>query len=353
MISTEKAVNYIMIFLVAFFIILVLYFTKIMAAYVLPVFLAFFSAFSLSPILKKLHKTKVPNWASTLLVVFTFLILISILLVLLVISIQRFITDIPGIIKEIQRNSIKWLNTLSANPVIAPYISQEKLAAIILDNLSQINFQEYLMNSVNFFIDLIKGFFIYTVSLIFITPGMSRLEERVSKAFPTNKVKIYTLLKQINKQIQSYVIVKSIISIITGIITFFVCLLFGVKYSILWGFLAFTFNYVPYIGSTIAVIFPGILSLIQYQSFPLTISLVVVLTSMQILLGNILENKFQSKGVNLSPVVILISVMFWGYLWGVVGIIIAVPLMSAFNLICENIEQLKFISHFISSSEKS
>ncbi len=352
MLSTEKAMNYILTLLIVFLVITILFFTRVISGYILPVILAFFSAFSLSPLLKKMHQTKVPNWASTIIVIMFFITFISFILIMLIFSLQRFIGDLPSIIKQLQKNLIILATKISENPIVAQYISRERLIDMVIDNVGELNIRGYFLTSVNFIFDLLKGFFVYTISLIFITPGMTRLEERVSKAFPDNKLTIYTVLKQVNKQIQSYVMIKTIISMITGLATFIICVSFGIKYSILWGFIAFSFNYIPYLGSTLAVLFPSLFSLIQHQSIVITISLAILLMLTQVLLGNIIENKVQSKGVNLSPIVILISLMFWGYLWGIIGIIIAVPLMSTFNLICENIDQLRPISYLISSSEK-
>ena len=143
-----------------------------------------------------------------------------------------------------------------------------------------------------------------------------------------------------------------IISFFTGLLSYIVCVAFSIKYALLWGVVIFLLNFIPYIGSIIAVMFPMLLCIIQYQSFPRFAFLSIFLISIQMVIGNIIEPKFMSKGVNLSPLVIFTALLVWGYVWGMAGVILSVPIMSALNLIFENIHSLKPISVLISAEKK-
>ena len=113
--------------------------------------------------------------------------------------------------------------------------------------------------------------------------------------------------------------------------------------------LIFILNFIPNIGSFIATLFPILIGLINY-GFSLRVLLVATgLVLTQFIIGNIIEPKITGKNLNLSPIVILISLIFWGWTWGIVGMILAVPLTSAVKIIFEHIEVLKPIANLISS----
>ena len=141
------------------------------------------------------------------------------------------------------------------------------------------------------------------------------------------------------------------VSLLTGTISFLICFAFGIKYALLWGTVIFLFNFIPYIGAAVAVSFPLLLCIIQFQSFFKFILFAVILITVLAIMGNIVEPKFISRKVNLSPLIIIVSLLIWGYLWGIAGVVLAVPVMSAINLIFDNIETLRPISILISMKE--
>jgi predicted PurR-regulated permease PerM len=108
-------------------------------------------------------------------------------------------------------------------------------------------------------------------------------------------------------------------------------------------------NFIPNIGSVIATLFPLLIGFLQY-GFSLRVLLVFAgLVVTQFIVGNIVEPRTTGRSLNLSPMVILISLIFWGYIWGVVGMMLAVPLTSALKIFCENIPLLKPIAGLISA----
>jgi predicted PurR-regulated permease PerM len=115
------------------------------------------------------------------------------------------------------------------------------------------------------------------------------------------------------------------------------------------GLLIFILNYIPNFGSIVASAFPIIICFIQYGISWQLIAISITLVSTQMIMGNFVEPKVMGTGLKLSPLFVLIALIFWFWVWGPVGMILAVPITSAINLIIKEIPSLKIVSAFISS----
>ena len=134
----------------------------------------------------------------------------------------------------------------------------------------------------------------------------------------------------------------------TGILTGVSCALFGIKFPVLWGFLAFLFNYIPYIGSLAAITLPIILSVLQFPGSYLPIFSALSLIAIQLTIGSYLDPEMMGRRFNLSPILIILSLFFWGYVWGLAGAFLAVPITAVIKIIAQNIEPLKPVAVLMS-----
>jgi AI-2 transport protein TqsA len=133
--------------------------------------------------------------------------------------------------------------------------------------------------------------------------------------------------EQVKKSLVTYIKVKFVMSVFTGLGTYLVCLLFGIKFALFWGFFAFITNFIPTVGSIAGTIPPCVMGLIQLEGFGMILLLILVLFSVQTLFGNILEPIFMGNSVALNTITIIMGLIFWGYLWGIIGMLLAVPLL--------------------------
>lgn len=356
----NEAINKnIFLILIGFFSIVLLFITHLMSAVLVPIFFAFFTAMFLHPFIHRLHMTRIPNWLSTIIVYLIFILLLGILLTIIGISFGNFVADLPEITREFRNKINDLIQSLSEVDIVKRYLheKQSEIMKILLEMTGQVisisNITTYIIRPVGVTLDILQGFGLYAFALIFIIPGMDKISDKILSAFPNrNGPRINNIITNIKEQIQNYMVAKFIISFFTGLLSYLVCVMFGIKYALLWGVVIFLFNFIPYIGSIIAVTFPILLCIIQYQSFARVLFLTISLTSIQMVIGNIIEPKFMSRGVNLSPLVIFTSLLVWGYIWGIAGVLLSVPIMSALNLICENINSLRPISILISANKK-
>lgn len=203
------------------------------------------------------------------------------------------------------------------------------------------------------FSNLFTNFFIVMIFWVFMILGKQNFEDRLRLAFKNSKVSIDKTLNSINEQLQSYLLIKTGVSLATGLSFGIILSIYGIPFAMIWGLLAFIMNYIPNIGSLLATIFPIIIGLLEYGLGFTSISLAVILVIVQTIFGNIIEPKFQGRRMDLSVVFILISLIFWGWVWGIIGMFLAVPISAVIKILCSNIEPLKPVAILMGSKAET
>jgi len=159
-------------------------------------------------------------------------------------------------------------------------------------------------------------------------------------------------LDKVNQDIKTYVKIKSSSSLITAVLSFIVMAAVRLDLAVFWALLVFVLNFIPTVGSIIAVMFPIMLSLVQFDSMVPFFVLSIFLISIQILIGNILEPRFMGKSLNLSPLVIILALSIWGSTWGVVGMFLCIPIMVILNIILAKFKKTRAIAVMLSARGK-
>ncbi len=177
------------------------------------------------------------------------------------------------------------------------------------------------------------------------------IDEELATITIQREMKLRKTFKDITEQIQKYIVTKFFISLSVGILVGLILWLFNVEFYIVWGAFAFLLNFIPNIGSVIAVAMPALMTLIQHGSFGYMLIVLAVLIVVQNVIGNILEPKIFGNRLGLNPIVILLSLMLWGYLWGIIGMFLSVPLTAVLKIIISNSKSnnMRFIANLMSN----
>lgn len=182
------------------------------------------------------------------------------------------------------------------------------------------------------------------------------LERNVFKQKLTNLIRdgssyksFLRVLGKINQSIRTYISVKIFTSFLTGFLSYLVMEFFGLDFAVLWAFIIFLLNFIPSIGSITATSLPLLFSLIQFGSFGTFIILLILIVGIQILVGNYIDPMMMGSRLNISPLVILFSLVAWGSMWGFAGMIFSVPIMAVLIIIFAQFESTRFISILLSA----
>jgi AI-2 transport protein TqsA len=153
------------------------------------------------------------------------------------------------------------------------------------------------------------------------------------------------------KDIQRFLGIKTAVSLATGLLAGFLCWAAGLDFFILWGILAYALNYIPVMGSIIAGIPPTILALLAI-GWPSAVAVGVGYCAINIFLGNFIEPMMMGHRFGMSTLVVIVSVMFWGWVWGPVGMFLAVPIMMMLKVVLENSYEFRWLAVAISKEKK-
>ncbi|MBD3635910.1 MAG: AI-2E family transporter [Crocinitomicaceae bacterium] len=148
-----------------------------------------------------------------------------------------------------------------------------------------------------------------------------------------NKVQFFQIMNRIDHSMKTYLSVKTLMSLLVAVCTYIIIISFGVDFAILWAFFTFLLNYIPFVGSFIAILLPSLLSLLQFGDPVISLVIFLILNGVQVIVGNYLEPRLVGKSLNLSPLVVVLSLAFWGSLWGIAGMFLCVPITVAVMII--------------------
>lgn len=316
----------------------------------LPFVIAVLFSILFSPLVVNLKKRGIPTAVSLLVVLLTFALFLFLLSLLVYSSADSFVREFPKYEAKFTRildNGFQIILDAAARMNLTLEDVQWN-EAFHLSSLTSA-----LTAGVGSFLNLLNYLFLVLLFMLFILAGSGELEEKLVAAFPPSQAaRITKVIRKIESRVRQYLLTKTLISLATGFLTFLVLWILGVDFPLIWGILTFLLNFIPNIGSMIAVAFPVALSFVQFDSIGQAILVLILLMVMQALMGNVLEPELMAFRMNLSALVVLVSLIFWGWLWGVLGMILAVPLMATVKIIFENVGPLQPIAILMGGSPK-
>lgn len=160
------------------------------------------------------------------------------------------------------------------------------------------------------------------------------------------------IIGTVHQKIETYVAIKTFVSLLTGGACYLVLILNDVDYAGFWAFIIFLLNYIPTVGSMLAVLFPALLSLVQFSTFTPFIIIISSLGVIQVVMGNVIEPRLMGNSLNLSPLVVMLSLAIWGSIWGIAGMFLSVPFTVILMLIFSEFPKTKSIAIVLSQNGK-
>lgn len=320
--------------------------TAILVAYVLnlgksilvPLLIALFMAYLIMPITRAFNRFKLPGFISGFLVLLFFFLIFSLFGFAIYQNIQEFVlvSDLYGQRLDSMISKIDTILLENFNIVYNPI-------DILKEILSRINIPALISSGLGSFFSFFSSLVLVFFYLSFILVEKRVLHSKLEKIGGKNS-EFLPIIVRINEQIQKYIALKTIISVATGLAAYIALKIMGVDFAELWAMVTFLLNFIPNIGSIIASILPIIFSLLQFQSFSTASLVAIILISIQTLIGNVIEPRVFGRELNLSPLLVFFSLIVWGSIWGVTGMILSVPIMASISIITWNIPSLRKLS---------
>ena len=302
---------------------------------IVPFLLALFIAIIASPPYFWLQGKGLPKALSMLIVIFAFLFLISIIGLLIGTSINDFTSKLP--LYETKLSSqmqgvIAWLTEAG--------ILEKQINLNEMFNPSSVF--KIVANTLNEVSGLFANGFLILLMIVFMLLEVSSFPLKLKKMFNDPETSI-NRVNSISDNINKYIAIKTAISIGTGLLVTIFLLIIGVDYPVLWGVLAFALNFIPTIGSIIALI-PAVLLTIVQLGFGDALIVLIGYLVINTIMGNILEPRLMGKGLGLSTLVVFISLIFWGWVLGPVGMLLSVPLTITIKIILDSSEETRWFA---------
>jgi AI-2 transport protein TqsA len=198
----------------------------------------------------------------------------------------------------------------------------------IQEILNEIDFRSYLQDFGGTVRSLISRTGIIILYLIFLLLEQRTFPSKLRGLItnPERLEDVSVLIGKIRADIRTYIGIKVLTSAATGLLSYLVLSLVGVDFASFWAVLIFFLNFVPTIGSIVATTFPSVLALVQFDTLGPFVVTASVLTGLQFTIGSLLEPRLMGNRLNLSPIVILLSLGLWGAIWGIPGMFLCVPI---------------------------
>lgn len=334
----------VMAFIAAVLVVIVL---RELRAIFIPFCFAVFLYFLLNGAVRRLYKWRVPKplvMAGVLLVIFVCIYLGGLLLFT---GVANFIGRFPAYsvkVTALMENILAGIKLpiVDVRQYIA-HIDWEKV-------IDPTRVTALVSGSIGSFAGFIGNLLLVLLLLMFMLGEKVPMVTRVARCLSLQRAgELRTVLSAVNRRVRHYLLIKTLMSATTAALAALILLVGRVDFVIFTALLVFLLNYIPTFGSLLSTLFPALIAFLQYGFSPRFFLVTAALMAMQFIMGNVLEPQIMGRSLNLSPIVILLSLIFWGWLWGVVGMFLAVPVTSTLSIVFESVPALRPLAAAMSS----
>ena len=315
---------------------------------VVPIIIAFLLKMILQPIVEMLAGLHLPRFLAAFLVVIVLLGSISGLVFLLsgpvaawvskapesIVRLERRLSGIAQIAHNLQRAS-QDVEKISEDTTVPPAVSVKgpPLSSFLFSGTRSLG----------------VGFLTVVILVFFLLVSGSSFLRRIVEILPTlkNKKQAVDITYEIQRTVSVYLGTVTAMNAAVGLLTGVAAFLCGLSDPALWGSLAFVLNYVPIVGPLLGISALGLAGLLTFDPIWQALLPAAIYLSIHIVEGQLVTPTLLARQLTLNPVVVIIALLFWYWMWGVAGALLAVPMLSTFKIVCDRIEPLAAVGHFL------
>lgn len=283
----------------------------------------------------------IPSLVQNILVFLMFFGILSIISNMLIASIDSFREDLPSYQQ----------NLLEMNELIFKRFNFD-VSKNLNDFIGDFEFESIVQPVLNSLTGILSSSTMIIIYVIFIIMEEASVAKKTKLLFPTeeNYQKASYIFNRIDTSFGRYISLKTLTSILTASLSFVVLKILGINSAPLWAIIIFLLNYIPSVGSLIGTAFPTIIAFLQFGDFMPALWVLLGVGLIQIIVGNLLEPKVMGNTLNISPLVVILSLVIWGAIWGVVGMFLSVPITVMLIIIFAQFESTKPVAILLSEN---
>lgn len=294
-----------------------------------------FFAIICAPPFMYLMRKGIPAWLSLIFIVLVICVIQLLLLMIVTTSVADFSNDLPVYQKKLNELSSQGFALLQSWGFDIP---REKLKA----NFDPSAVFKLALSALGGLGSVLSNSFLIILTVIFMLFEGASLPNKLQRAFGENSG-MMAHIERFLLTVKQYMTIKTAISLATGLMIYIWLRILGIDYPLLWALLAFLFNFVPNIGSIIAAVPTVLLALVQLG--PLSAALAAAgYIFANMVMGNMVEPRFMGKGLGLSTLVVFLSLVFWGWVFGPIGMLLSVPLTMLLKIAFESSDDTAWIA---------
>nr|WP_051516348.1 AI-2E family transporter [Pantoea sp. IMH] len=298
------------------------------AEIVVPFILALFVAVILNPLVRLLQRTGLPRMLAILLLAGAIVLIGALLLSTLVTMLNDFARTLP----QYRQLLLDFLLAFQQHAgQLGVSVSAEALITMVDPNAA-INLVSWLLTQLS---GAVSGIFLLLMTVVFMLFEVPLLTAKLRHLLRSSTSGMAAIRQAIDG-VSRYLVLKTAISLFTGIVVWLMLLLLDVRFALLWGVLAFVLNYIPNIGSIIAAV-PAVIQVLIFNGTGEALLVAAGYLLINLLIGNMLEPRLMGRGLGLSTLVVFLALIFWGWLLGPVGMLLSVPLTIVAKIALEQI----------------
>jgi predicted PurR-regulated permease PerM len=307
-----------------------------------PFLLSIFITIIFSPLFYWLNDKGVPSVLSLLFVVVTIIFLIAVLGYLVGSSLDSFSKNVPYYQQRLHEQFHSVLMGLSDYGIVVP---EDALGTLFDPN----KIMKVAAGGLKSLGGMLTNGLVIILTVVFMLMESIILPDKINQA-DTNKHAMAHFEKILAK-VKTYMVIKTLVSLFTGFLVWSMLRMFGVDYEILWAVFAFLLNYVPNIGSLLAAVPAVLLAIVQF-GFLIATEVAAGYVIINVVIGSILEPKIMGAGLGLSTLIVFLSLIFWGWLLGPVGMLLSIPLTILAKISFDAFDNTRWIAILLGSGEK-
>ena len=322
---------------------LVFYLLKILSFIFIPLVFSMFIALLFLPLMRWLAKRKVPKIVSI------------VVIVLLIIAGLRLGAELVKLSsRQIMSTDTAFFDKAEDKITHLMFYIEEVFGVEIQKDkkiISQFVKKENLGSTVDFLQRSLTMVLMVAFFVVLLLAESINMHKVLNNTILKQKYASIKTFMKIEKDLITFIKVKFFVSLLTGIGTGLACLFFDISFPIFWGLFVFIINFVQMVGSFISVVLLSLFAFVELDPTSTLFFFILTITGVQVLFGGILEPIFMGKSFSINIITVLVMLMFWGFLWGIPGLIMAIPITVFIKIILEQFPETKRIANLLSGND--